>query len=76
MLTREWARQHWPARARLGLVWTAGLGYLGLVALLTWQALRGQPVVAPDALTLGALAALAAGVFVAGAGIVRARRKA
>ncbi len=40
---------------RIALVWTAGLSYLGLVVLLTWQALRGQPVTSPDAATLGAL---------------------
>ncbi len=43
---------------RTALVWTAGLSYLGLVLLLTWQALRGQPVISPDAQTLGALLAL------------------
>jgi hypothetical protein len=46
------------ARHRVALVWTAGLSYLCLVVLLTWQALRGQPVISPDALTLGALLAL------------------
>lgn len=46
------------ARRRTALVWTGGLGYLGLAGLLTWQALRAQPLLAPDALTLGALAAL------------------
>jgi hypothetical protein len=45
-------------RQRLALVWTAGLGYLGLIALLTWQALRGQPLIAPDGITLAALAVL------------------
>jgi hypothetical protein len=45
---------------RKALVWTAGLSYLGLVVLLTWQALRGQPLIAPDAVTLGVLLALAA----------------
>ncbi|MDQ6906564.1 MAG: hypothetical protein M3176_07030 [Chloroflexota bacterium] len=38
--------------SRTVLVWIAGLGYLGLVGLLTWQALRGQSLVAPDARTL------------------------
>jgi hypothetical protein len=43
-------------RARLLLV--AGTAYGVLVVLLTWQALRAQPLLHPDALTLGALAAL------------------
>ncbi|MFL1426448.1 MULTISPECIES: hypothetical protein [unclassified Nocardiopsis] len=45
---------------RTRLVLVASGSYAGLLALLTWQALRGQSVVAPDALTLGAAAALAA----------------
>ena len=40
------------AGRRAMLVRLAGLTYLGLLALLTWQALRGQSVVAPDGLTL------------------------
>jgi hypothetical protein len=60
---------------RIALVWTAGLSYLGLVVLLTWQALRGQPLTSPDAATLGALFAL---VLTAGtaayAVVLRARR--
>jgi hypothetical protein len=43
---------------RVALVWTVALSYLGLVGLLTWQALRAQPLIAPDALTLQALASL------------------
>ncbi len=43
---------------RLALLWTFGLSYLGLIALLTWQALRGQSIIAPDALTLRAFALL------------------
>lgn len=50
------------ANDRLALVWTGGLGYLGLVVLLTWQALRGQSVVNPDAKTIAAAGALVASV--------------
>ncbi|WP_083940252.1 hypothetical protein, partial [Saccharomonospora saliphila] len=46
---------------RTRIVLVAGGVYAGLVALVTWQALRGQPFVAPDAATLAAFAALVAG---------------
>lgn len=52
-------------RRRAALVRVAGFGYLGLVVILVWQALRGQSIVAPDAATLAALGALAAGVAAA-----------
>ncbi|WP_410639441.1 hypothetical protein [Amycolatopsis sp. lyj-346] len=45
-------------RARLVLVGAAG--YAGLIALVTWQALRAQSIVHPDAATLWAFALLAA----------------
>lgn len=57
--------------ARLGarrltlLVWTAGVGYLTLVAGLAWQALRGQSIIHPDGLTVAALAGLIGAVAVA-----------
>jgi hypothetical protein len=48
-------------RARVGLVWTVTGVLAASVALVTWQALRGQSIVSPDALTLGAGAAIALG---------------
>jgi hypothetical protein len=61
-------------RRRAALLWTAGLGYLGLFGLSTWQALRGQPVAAPDSLTLGLLAGLVVTLLVSGLLIVQAKR--
>jgi hypothetical protein len=59
---------------RVRLVWTAGLAYLGIVALTTWQALRGEPLVKPSALTLGVLGAIVlTAVAVAATVLVRAR---
>lgn len=55
---------------RVALVWVFALAYLGLVSLLTWQALRAQPLLAPDALTLRASAALLVGTVLSMAGIV------
>lgn len=45
---------------RLRLVLTASAAYTAAFALLTWQALRGQPLLHPDATTLTAAAALIA----------------
>jgi hypothetical protein len=60
-------------RARLLLV--AGTAYGVLVVLLTWQALRAQPLLHPDALTLGALAGLMVATAAAlTAVVVRGRR--
>jgi hypothetical protein len=49
---------------RVALVWLGAGGYLGLVALVTWQALRGQSLIAPDALTLGVAAVVLGAVAV------------
>jgi hypothetical protein len=47
-----------PMRDRSRLVGVAGASWVALTILLTWQALRGQSVIAPDALSLAAIAAL------------------
>ncbi|MEZ4657622.1 MAG: hypothetical protein R2911_08625 [Caldilineaceae bacterium] len=58
LLTRRRARQLLAEGQRYALVWAAGLSYLGWVILLTWQALRGQPLLALDAATVWAYALL------------------
>src|SRR5215472_9506352 len=56
---------HLAESQQLALVWTSGLAYFGLVLLLMWQALRGQPLIHPDFQTLVAASLLGAGVAVA-----------
>ncbi|MCX5194228.1 hypothetical protein OOK31_10025 [Streptomyces sp. NBC_00249] len=50
------ARHAWlrDEQVRARLVAVAALGYTGLVAVVTWQAGRGQSLIHPDAATLGA----------------------
>jgi hypothetical protein len=60
------------ARTRVGLLRVAGGGYGGLTVLLTWQALRGQPLLRPDVLTATAAAALSLATL-ATAAVVLAR---
>ncbi len=50
---------------RTGFIWTLGLGYVGWLVLLTWQALRGQSIVMLDAQTGLAYLLLLGGVLVA-----------
>lgn len=54
LLNRGRVRHRLDTRSRTRLVVIAGISYLGLTVLVTWQALRGQPLIAPDALTLAA----------------------
>ncbi|MGW8528890.1 MULTISPECIES: hypothetical protein [Nocardiopsidaceae] len=54
---------------RTALVVVAGAGYAGSFALLTHQALRGQALFQPDALTLGLGGGLAAVVVLLGAAV-------
>ena len=60
-------------RIRVRIVLLAAFAYTGLLALTLWQALRGQPVTAPDSLTIAGFTGLVVLVAVAGLGIVRTR---
>ena len=53
-----WRHPNLNARKRLNIVLLGGLGYLAFVLLTFWQAMRGQALIAPDALTLIAFGAL------------------
>jgi hypothetical protein len=52
---------------RTRLVFVFAFAYAGLLVLVTWQALRGQPLIAPDPTTLAAAGVLALGTAAAAA---------
>ena len=52
-------RRGWNEARRTRMVWAFSASYLSMFALLLWQALRGQSVIAPDARTMTALVAWA-----------------
>jgi hypothetical protein len=58
---------------RIKIVFVGAAAYLGLMAVLTWQALRGQSVVHPDASTVLVTAALAVATLLAYALVLRTR---
>jgi hypothetical protein len=64
-------RRRTSADERARLVRVAAASYAALTAILLWQALRGQSIVAPDAVTLAALAAWLLATIAAGAGRIR-----
>ncbi|MCX5116011.1 hypothetical protein OG992_02400 [Micromonospora sp. NBC_00362] len=72
LLSRFATRLGERTRARLLVV--AGSAYGVLTVLLTWQALREQPLLRPDAVTLAAVAALVVATATA-TGLVLARRR-
>jgi hypothetical protein len=61
---------------RVRLLVVTAVAYTVLMTMLTWQALRGQPVLRPDALTLGAWALLVAGTVAAVSAVLAAGRRA
>lgn len=62
--------------ARVGLVRVTAAAYLGTVGLVTWQALRAQPLLQPDALTLAGLAGIVVATSVAAVVVLRRDRSA
>jgi hypothetical protein len=62
------------AGVRHGLVGVAAAAYAALLAVLTWQALRGQSIVAPDAATLAVTGAVLAGAAAVAAVVLRRAR--
>lgn len=63
-------------RSRVRTVWLAAGTYAGVVVITVWQALRGQPLLAPDALTLAAAAGLLLVSGIGAAAIARSPRAA
>lgn len=61
---------------RTRLVLLAGTAYAGLVVLVTWQALRGEPLLGPSLPVLLAAAGLAAAVTAGAVGILYSARTA
>jgi hypothetical protein len=52
------------------LVIIGAAGYLGLTVLVTWQALRGQPLLAPDLLTITVLVAIVTATLTAASAVL------
>ena len=66
-VTRRWRLNRGQQTA---LVWTGSASYLGVVLLVTWQALRAQPIIQPDALTLSVFGTIVALTAVISLGIL------
>lgn len=62
-------------RIRVRIVFLAAFAYAGVVALTLWQALRGQSLVAPDSVTLVAVAVLIAVGGLGAAAIIHTTRR-
>lgn len=68
-------QQRFSPQQQRWLVWTAAFGYSGLVGLTLWQAIRGQPLIYPDGLTLAAFAGLLAFLFLPTVLIIRSPKR-
>jgi hypothetical protein len=69
-----WARWRFTETQRVGFVRVGAIAYAAWFLLLTWQALRGQSVVSPDALTSLAYAALLLTTLIAIVWVASSRR--
>ena len=66
-------RKRLPMRTRVALVSVGSSFYLGIISILTQQALRAQPLLRPDALTLGLFTSTAVAAVLAALVILRPR---
>jgi hypothetical protein len=73
LFLRRFSQRDETTRTRLVLI--ASAGYAGLLALVTWQALRGQSLIAPDGLTLSVFALLVLAVGGTSAAVLRSRQE-
>ena len=64
------------AAVRHRLVWVVTAAYAATLGLLTWQALRGQSIVQPDAATLAVASVIAAGSVAASVAVIARGRSA
>ncbi|MEU1837758.1 hypothetical protein [Micromonospora chersina] len=77
MLLNRFLGDRLDERTRARLLLVAGAAYGAATLLLTWQALRGQPLLRPDGLTVAvAVALVAATAAAAGAVLARGQRRA
>lgn len=77
MLLNRFLGTRLDERTRVRLLLVAGAAYGAATLLLTWQAMRGQPLLRPDALTLAVAAALVAATATAAGGVLaRGQRRA
>jgi len=63
MLSSSMLSHHIRCEGRILLVFIAGISYLLLIVLLTWQALRGQSITAPDHITIAFFISLLVGTL-------------
>ncbi len=63
MLSNSVFVHHIRREGRILLVFIAGISYLLLIILLTWQALRGQSITAPDHITIAYFLSLLVGTL-------------